>query len=65
MLRTERMVKDDDIRHKIETYNELLGGTPSRRFGPTVAVTWSASLSAAQGKGFPLLPRLMKGTHHE
>ena len=27
MVRTERMVKDADIRHEIETYNELLGGT--------------------------------------
>ena len=26
MVRTERMVKDADIRHEIETYNELLGG---------------------------------------
>jgi hypothetical protein len=26
MMRTERMVKDADIRHEIETYNELLGG---------------------------------------
>jgi hypothetical protein len=25
MVRTERMVKDADIRHEIETYNELLG----------------------------------------
>jgi hypothetical protein len=27
MVRTERMVKDADIRHEIETYNELLGAT--------------------------------------
>ena len=26
MVRTERMVKDADIRHEIETYNEVLGG---------------------------------------
>ncbi len=26
MTRTERMVKETDIRHEIETYNELLGG---------------------------------------
>ena len=26
MVRTERMVKEADIRHEIETYNELLGG---------------------------------------
>lgn len=26
MMRTERMVRDADIRHEIETYNELLGG---------------------------------------
>ena len=26
MVRSERMVKDADIRHEIETYNELLGG---------------------------------------
>jgi hypothetical protein len=26
MVRTERMVKDADIRHEVETYNELLGG---------------------------------------
>ena len=26
MVRTERMVKDADIRHELETYNELLGG---------------------------------------
>jgi hypothetical protein len=26
MVRTERMVKDSEIRHEIETYNELLGG---------------------------------------
>jgi hypothetical protein len=26
MVRTERMVRDADIRHEIETYNELLGG---------------------------------------
>ena len=27
MVRAERMVRDADIRHEIETYNELLGGT--------------------------------------
>jgi hypothetical protein len=26
MVRTERMVKEADIRHEIDTYNELLGG---------------------------------------
>jgi hypothetical protein len=26
MIRTERIVKEADIRHEIETYNELLGG---------------------------------------
>lgn len=26
MVRSERMVKDADIRHEIDTYNELLGG---------------------------------------
>jgi hypothetical protein len=26
MVRSERMVKDADIRHEIETYNEVLGG---------------------------------------
>jgi len=26
MMRAERMVKEADIRHEIETYNELLGG---------------------------------------
>jgi hypothetical protein len=26
MVRAERMVKDADIRHEVETYNELLGG---------------------------------------
>jgi len=26
MIRTERMVKEADIRHEIDTYNELLGG---------------------------------------
>lgn len=26
MVRSERMVKDADIRHELETYNELLGG---------------------------------------
>lgn len=26
MVRSERMVKDRDIRHEIDTYNELLGG---------------------------------------
>jgi len=26
MVRTERMVKDADIRHEVATYNELLGG---------------------------------------
>jgi len=26
MVRSERMVKDKDIRHEIDTYNELLGG---------------------------------------
>jgi hypothetical protein len=26
MVRSERMVKDADIRHEVETYNELLGG---------------------------------------
>jgi hypothetical protein len=26
MVRSERMVKDKDIRHEVETYNELLGG---------------------------------------
>jgi hypothetical protein len=26
MVRTERMVKDADIRHEVETYNELIGG---------------------------------------
>ena len=26
MVRTERMVKDADIRHELETYNEVLGG---------------------------------------
>jgi len=26
MVRTERMVKDADIRHEVDTYNELLGG---------------------------------------
>lgn len=26
MMRTERIVKETDIRHEIETYNELLGG---------------------------------------
>jgi len=26
MVRSERMVKDQDIRHEVETYNELLGG---------------------------------------
>jgi hypothetical protein len=26
MVRTERMVKDADIRHEIDTYNDLLGG---------------------------------------
>ncbi len=25
MVRTERMVKDADIRHEVDTYNELLG----------------------------------------
>ena len=29
MVRTERMVKDADIRHEIDTYNELLGGGAS------------------------------------
>ena len=26
MVRAERMTKDDDIRHELDTYNELLGG---------------------------------------
>ena len=26
MVRAERMIRDDDIRHELETYNELLGG---------------------------------------
>ncbi len=26
MIRTERMARDEDVRHELETYNELLGG---------------------------------------
>jgi hypothetical protein len=29
MVRTERMVKDADIRHEVDTYNELLGARAS------------------------------------
>jgi hypothetical protein len=27
MVRAERMVREEDVRHELETYNELLGGT--------------------------------------
>ncbi len=36
MVRSERMLKDADIRHEIETYNELLGG--NRELGCTLLV---------------------------
>lgn len=36
MVRTERMVKEADIQHEIETYNEVLGG--SGEFGCTLMI---------------------------
>jgi len=36
MVRTERMVKEADIRHEIETYNEVLGG--EGEFGCTLMI---------------------------
>ena len=36
MVRTERMVKESDIQHEIETYNEVLGG--EGEFGCTLMI---------------------------
>lgn len=36
MVRTERMVKESDIRHEIDTYNEVLGG--DGEFGCTLLI---------------------------
>src|SRR6185295_9212604 len=36
MVRTERMVKESDIQHEIETYNEVLGG--DGEFGCTLMI---------------------------
>ena len=36
MIRTERMVKEADIRHEIDTYNEVLGG--AGEFGCTLLI---------------------------
>ena len=56
MVRTERMVEDADIRHEIETYNELLGGPGE--LGATLLVELEdAALRAEKLAQWLALPR--------